>query len=145
MIAAAAVALTLLAAPVDRTPPPSRAVSPTLAAARVPGPWTAFARCVEHRESQGQPGVVNNSSGAQGLYQFMPAWNRGLPWMVAARLRANGMTRAQADRVRRYLSARPIHHWPATYQRIGFAAVIATPSGWRHWAGGHGCNGLAAS
>ena len=32
--------------------------------------------CIKHRESRGQYGVVNSSSGAAGAYQFMPStWN----------------------------------------------------------------------
>lgn len=32
--------------------------------------------CIRHRESRGQYGVVNSSSGAAGAYQFMPGtWN----------------------------------------------------------------------
>lgn len=32
--------------------------------------------CIKHRESRGQYGVVNGSSGAAGAYQFMPGtWN----------------------------------------------------------------------
>ncbi len=32
--------------------------------------------CIKHRESRGQYGVVNSSSGAAGAYQFMPGtWN----------------------------------------------------------------------
>jgi hypothetical protein len=130
--------------PDDRTPAPSRAAAATASASIVPGRWQAFARCVERRESHGQPGIVNHSSGAAGLFQFMPAWRHGLPYMVAHRLHEHGMARHDAAAIRRRLASLPINRWPAIYQRIGFAEVIAT-GGWRHWTGGHGCNGLAAS
>ena len=116
-------------------------------AAELPGPeWRPFAECVEQRESKGLPGVVNASSGAAGLYQFMPAWRNGLPYMVADRLRDNGMPGKVARGVRVYLSERPIEDWPAVYQRIGFAAVLQAggpDAALRHWGlSGSRCNGL---
>ena len=144
MLEAFAVAA-LLHLPTDHAPRPSRAtVSRVVDAASLPPKgWAAFARCVEHRESKGHAGVVN-SSGHMGLYQFGRQWAHGLPFMVAHRLHTHGLSKAAAAAIRRDLAATPINRWPAVYQRIGFAEVIAT-GGWRHWTGGHGCNGLAAS
>jgi hypothetical protein len=141
-----AVAALLHLPPAERDPHPSRAQvnRVTSAASLPPRGWAAFARCVEHRESKGHAGVVNHGSGAAGLFQFMPAWRHGLPYMVAHRLHAHGMSKGAAAAVRRDLASKPINHWPAIYQRVGFAEVIAT-GGWRAWTGGHGCNALAAS
>jgi LysM repeat protein len=54
--------------------PPSRATSatsaPTTSYTASPG---SFQACVISRESGGDPEIVNGSSGAGGLYQFMPA------------------------------------------------------------------------
>jgi hypothetical protein len=55
--------------------------SPSVSVPRVPpvaGPSTGspFLNCVKQRESKGNYGVVNKSSGAGGAYQFMPStWN----------------------------------------------------------------------
>lgn len=103
------------------------------AAAKPPRGWTAFAECVEHRESRGIPTNVNGSSGAAGLFQFLPAWRSGLPYNVADRLRQHGVPDRIARSVRLHLSARPIHRWEPVYQRIGFADQLARPGGWRHW------------
>lgn len=40
--------------------------------------YEPFRKCVVKRESEGIPTVVNRSSHAQGLYQFMPSWTRTL-------------------------------------------------------------------
>lgn len=115
-------------------------------AVELPRAWQGFAECVEERESKGFVGIVNTSSGAQGLYQFMPAWNHGLPYMVADRLREYGMPNKVARGVREWLSARPISDWPGVYQRIGFAAVIkagGADAAQRHWGlAGSPCNRL---
>ena len=146
MILAALTAAALLHLPAaDHEPQPSRAqVSRISAAASLPPKgWAAFARCVEHRESKGHASIVNRSSGAAGLFQFMPAWRHGLPYMVAHRLHTHGMSKGQASAIRKDLSSKPIQRWPDVYQRVGFAEVIAQ-GGWRHWTGGHGCNALAS-
>jgi hypothetical protein len=111
-------------------------------AADLPQEWEPFAQCVEQRESNGLPKVVNASSGAAGLHQWMPAWRNGLPYVVADRLREYGMPNKVARDVRIWLSSHLIQDWPAVYQRIGFAAVV-TSGGWRHWyLANSKCNGL---
>jgi len=129
----------------DRIPQPSRAeVARVASAASLTSPrWRPFAKCVEHRESKGVPTVVN-SSGHAGLFQFSRDWRHGLPFMVADRLRAHGLSKGAAAAIRRELSAKPINKWSATYQRIGFAEVVER-GGWRHWyLAGSRCNGLAS-
>jgi hypothetical protein len=145
VIASAALVLGLLATgPDDREPHPSRAAASRIVAtaALAPSRWRAFQRCVEHRESNNQPGVVN-SSGHAGLYQFSRQWAHGLPYMVAKRLRANGMSPHAARTVRIQLQHLPIQRWSAQMQRVAFSAVIATPGGDRHWAlAGSSCEAL---
>ena len=136
---ALATILTLAADPLPT--PPHRHVSTSRAevsrvtalAARPPARWSRFMACVEHRESNNIPTVVN-SSGHAGLFQFSQDWRHGLPYMVAKRLQANGMNKGQATAIRRDLSAKPINHWSAQLQRVAFASVISTPGGSRHWA-----------
>ena len=104
-------------------------------------PMPEFTRCVEQRESKGVPTVVN-SSGHAGLFQFSQAWRRGLPFMVAERLRDHGMSKPQARTVRISLQRKAIQQWPAIYQRIGHAEVLER-GGWRHWSlPGSRCQGL---
>lgn len=147
ILTAAALALALAPAlPADdRAPRPSRATAGIARQAATPPPaWTAFATCVERRESKGHAGIVNPDSGAAGLFQFHPEkdWRHGLPYMVADRLVAHGLPRPAARALRITLQGLPIHDWPAIWQRIGFAEVIAR-GGWRHWAlPGSTCNQL---
>lgn len=69
----------------------------------------------------------------------MPAWRRGLPYMVKDRLVQFGMPKAQARDVREYLSTRPIQKWPGWYQDIGALEVLER-GGRHHWNGGsHPC------
>ena len=133
----------------EREPRPDRAqVSRIVAAASiVPARWQAFAACVERRESGGNSRAVNRSSGAAGLYQFMPAWRRGLPYVVGRGLVRAGMTPGAARAVRLSLPHR-IEAWPARFQRVAFAQIIhegGRTAALRHWHGGRGCDGLAAS
>jgi hypothetical protein len=122
---------------------PSRSVSAVRDAATVPPGWEAFAECVEQRESGGNPRVLNHAgSGAAGLFQLMPPWRQGGPYNVRERLLQYGATKKQAKAVRVYLSDRPIHQWPALYQRIVFAEALDDGI-WRHWyLAGSRCNGL---
>lgn len=112
-------------------------------AAQPPTGWESFEACVIDRESGGNPSVTNHEgSGAAGIYQFMPSWRHGLPYMVRDRLVDFGMNPKTARLVRIYLSKTyRIEHYPAAYQRIGFAEAIDR-GGWRHWTGGSGCNSL---
>lgn len=110
-------------------------------AATVPHGWERFARCVENRESHGNPTVLNHEgSGAAGLFQLMPPWRHGGPYNARERLIRFGMPKPQAKAVRVYLSSRPIHRWPAIYQRVVFAEALDDGLWW-HWSG-HTCNGL---
>lgn len=114
-----------------------------MAAAAV-SPMPEFSKCVERRESNGVPTVVN-ASGHAGLFQFAKGWRRGLSYMVAERLREHGMNRSHARTVRITLSSTPIHRWKAIYQRIGHAQVL-DEGGWRHWSlPGSPCQGLVGS
>jgi hypothetical protein len=121
---------------------PSRSVSSIREAIVPPRGFAAFAACVEKRESGGNPNVLNHGgSGAQGLFQFMPSWNHGGPYMVKDRLEDHGMSHRQARAVRIFLSARPIVRWPALYQRILFAEAVDRGGALKHWSG-HTCNVL---
>ena len=114
-------------------------------AATLPKAWRPFADCVAQRESHANPRSLNRSSGAAGKWQFLPSWQHGLPFMVRDRLIATGMSRKEANRVRRVLAAAPINRWREHYQDIGFAAALLAPNGqgWRHWSlPGHPCQGL---
>lgn len=110
-------------------------------ASTVPHGWERFARCVENRESHGNPTVLNHEgSGAAGLFQLMPPWRHGGPYNARERLIRFGMPKPAAKAVRVYLSSRPIHRWPAIYQRVVFAEALDDGLWW-HWSG-HTCNGL---
>ena len=112
-------------------------------AGRVPAAWEPFRACVVARESKGDPRAQNPISSAQGKYQFLDRqWRRGAAWNVYHRLRDAGMPRSQARRILTRLHATPIKFWREQYQDAAFAFVILIPRGWRHWAGGHGCNTL---
>ena len=140
----ALVGVLLHLAPAERDPSPSRSAASRIVstAALAPARWRPFQRCVEQRESNGIPTVVN-SSGHAGLYQFSRAWSHGLPYMVADRLRNHGLSRGAAAAIRRDLSATPIQRWSATLQRVAFAAAISVPGNDRHWAlAGSSCEAL---
>ena len=112
-------------------------------AGRIPAAWEPFRACVVARESQGDPTAENRASSAQGKYQFLDnVWRHGAGWNVYHRLRDAGMPRSQARRILTRLHATPIKRWREQYQDAAFAFVILIPRGWRHWAGGHGCNTL---
>lgn len=116
-------------------------VDPTLAAAEIPKDLQPYAKCVEHRESRGNPRALN-ATGHAGLFQFAQAWRHGLPYMVRDRLVQFGMKPITARGVRQHLQRVPIHHWPAVYQRIGFLEVVER-GGYEHWhISGSRCNGL---
>ena len=113
-------------------------------AALPPHGWQEYSDCVERRESNGHKDSVNRRTKAAGLFQFMPSWRHGLPYMVADRLARHGLSKAKAREVRKALAKMPIQKWPTLYQRIGFAEVIDR-GGERHWfLVGSRCNGLAA-
>jgi hypothetical protein len=77
--------------------------------------------------------AVNRGSGAAGLFQFMPAWRHGLPYIVAERIQKFGATKRQADTLRAFLwDIKKIEKYPAMYQRIAFAEVISDGA-WHHW------------
>lgn len=134
--------------PGERTEPVSRqARSATVAAASIiPARWRAFATCIVARESHGNPRARNPRSSAQGIAQWLDrAWRPGLAHMVAARLQAYGMPRAQALGLRAWLRGREIATWPLPFQQVGLAAVLEA-GGWRHWyLAGSRCNALAVT
>lgn len=117
---------------------PDRSVSAVRDASHVPSRWRAFASCVLHRESgatldrpQSGAGALN-ASGAAGRWQFMPAWRRGLPYMVKDRLIRHGVSRPQATKVRIWLTEHPIQQWPGVYQDMG-AFEVMERGGAFHW------------
>lgn len=126
---------------------PSRSVSAIRAASTVPARWRAFAACVLDRESGGtldraQSGVgALNGSGAAGRWQMLRPWQSGGAWNVQKRLVRFGVPRAQAVKVRVYLTGTPIYRWAGVYQDM--AAFEAMESGgWRAWANGDHCDAL---
>lgn len=134
----------------EREPRPDRAQVSRIveAASIVPARWRPFAACVEHRESHGNPRVIN-ASGHMGLFQFSRAWMPGLSWVVYRTLVAAGMPRPEARVIQQTLAAKPIHHWPPVFQRIGFIGVVTEggqAAAMRHWGlAGSACNGMAVS
>jgi hypothetical protein len=98
---------------------------------------------VEWRESNGRRDVVNGSSGAAGLHQWMPAWRKSLPYVVSERLKQFGMPAKQRAKVRAHLfRVHYIHRYPAVYQRVAFAEVLDDGL-WVHWTlPGSRCQGL---
>ena len=127
-----------------RTEQPSRSPARIVATAgRIPAVWEPFRACVVARESNGDPQAENRASSAQGKYQFLDRqWRHGAGWNIYHRLRAHGMPRSQARLILARLHAMPIKDWAEPYQDVAFASVILIPRGWRHWAGGSGCNTL---
>jgi hypothetical protein len=79
--------------------------------------YEKFRKCVVKRESEGIPTVVNRSSHAQGLYQFLPTWTRTLAHVL-------------------HRPATPIHTWPASVQTAGFWFALNHGRGAHHWSGG---------
>lgn len=121
------------------------------AAAQFPRSLVPFASCVLDRESGGvldrrQSGVGarNPASSASGRWQFLNNdWQHSLPWHIRDRLVRFGMSKVQANKVRRYLDKRPIYRYHGIWQDIGFIETIER-GGWRHWSlSGSRCNALA--
>ena len=103
-----------------------------------------FQQCVANRESHSNPRAIGDQSSARGKYQFLKAWNHGLPYMVANRLVHFGMNKKDATKIRVTLQQKTIDKWNESYQDVAFAAVVAEPQGWRHWyIAGSKCNRLA--
>lgn len=141
-MAAAAIAALIALAPVS-------SASPSTAAAEIPASQQAFALCVAHRESHGNYKARRSEAGssAAGRWQFLDKqWRHGLSYMVAARLRAFGMSALDAAVIRRELQAKPIDRWAPQYQDAAFLAALNAHgrwSGWRHWyLAGSKCNAL---
>jgi hypothetical protein len=101
-----------------------------------------FRQCVIRRESHGNYRAVNHL-GYAGAYQFGRDWQHGLPYMVAAELRAMGMWPKAAKRVRVILQRLPINRWSREMQDIAFFVAYAHGKGMRHWyLAGSWCNRL---
>lgn len=117
--------------------------APLAAAAQPPAHLTAFRDCVAQRESHSNPRAVGDESSARGKYQFLKAWQHGLPYMVRDRLVRFGMKFHEADRIRKDLQAKTIDKWSEALQDVAFAEVVETPRGTRHWwIAGSRCNKL---
>lgn len=119
-------------------------------AAVVPASQRAFADCVAHRESRGNPKATSSLSSSAGKWQFLQSqWGQSLPWMIAARLRDYGMSAADAKATRIRLQRTPIHRWSEQHQDVGFIAVLNARgqwSGWKHWyMAGSPCNALVGA
>ena len=122
----------------------SRSASAIRSAVDVPNRIEDWVACVLDRESgatvdnkkSGQ-GARNPSSSASGRWQFLAAWQHGLPYMVRDRLVDHGMPRDKAASIRRSLSSKPIYRWPGVFQDIGALEVIER-GGAFHWRG-HTC------
>ena len=117
-------------------------------AAKPPARFRAFARCVESRESHGNPRAVNDS-GHAGLYQFSRDWTHALPYVIARGLKAHGMPAHRARTVRLSLTGTRIERYPAVLQRVAFAQVLregGVAAAMRHWhLSGSPCNALAVT
>lgn len=114
-------------------------------ASAIPAEWQRFADCVATRESHHNPKALNSGSGAAGKWQFMPAWRRGLPHMVAERLASHGATPRLVRRLLASAKGLPINKWKEHYQDIGFVAAVTSKEGmgWRHWyLAGSPCNSM---
>lgn len=62
--------------PTTTSEPPVTTTTPSTAPVAEPAPSGSFLECVKWRESRGNYGAVNSSSGAAGAYQFLPStWN----------------------------------------------------------------------
>ncbi len=91
-------------------PPPVRVSGGRVATSGGGGGGGGFLACVRNRESRGQYGVVNGSSGAGGAYQFMPGtWNNvarhaGRPDLV-------GVHPSQASRADQDAMASALYGW----------------------------------
>lgn len=121
-------------------------LAPSSQAADAPTSQEAFTQCVAMRESHGNPKAIGDQSSARGKYQFLRAWNHGLPFMVRDRLMHFGMKFTEADALRKHLQHTPINKWSEQLQDVAFLAVLNARgpwSGWRHWyIAGSKCNGL---
>lgn len=142
MIEAAALAAALIVGPINLE---YRVLH---SAGTLPASQQPFADCVAKRESGGRPNARNPISSAQGKYQWLDrSWRHGLAHMTAWRLKAHGLTHAEAVALRAWLRDRAIARWPEAVQDVAFAASLNARgpwSGWRHWyAAGSTCNTLA--
>lgn len=120
------------------------------AAAKVPKRWQPFASCVLERESGADlknknsgEGARNPRSSASGRWQFLGAWQEGLPFMVADQLRDHGMPKKEAKQVRVHLQSKPIAKWDGHFQDAG-AIEVLQQGGWFHWRYGDKCDGKRA-
>jgi hypothetical protein len=129
---------------------PTRGAQPSAVrkAATFPPSIRSFAACVIHRESKGTldqrqsgSGARNGSSSAQGRWQFLNNdWQHSLPWHVRDRLVQFGMSKAEANKVRRYLDRREIATWDGLWQDIGFIETMER-GGKFHWNPTHAGTG----
>lgn len=83
--------------------------------------WEGVRKCIVKRESNGRYGAINKSSRAAGAYQFLPAWNRGLAYMIG----------------KPQLKSVPVYKWSRVDQDHGFWAAWRNGAGRHHWSGGN--------
>ena len=116
-------------------------------ASTIPKKWEPFASCVLSRESGATIGNKNSGEGARnprssasGRWQFLSAWQEGLPFMVADQLRDHGMPKKQAKQVRLHLQSKPIAKWDGHFQDAAAIEVLQQGGGF-HWRYGDECDG----
>lgn len=119
-------------------------VSAITAAATPPKGLTQWSKCILKRETgavlhnkKSRQDAKSETSSASGRWQFLDAWQKGLPYMVKDRLMDKGMSHQASQNIRMELSAKPIYQWPGIYQDIG-AFEVMERGGFHHWAG-HSC------
>lgn len=80
--------------------------------------WENVRMCIVHRESRGVYTVHRERNGAAGAYQFLPAWQRGLAYMIG----------------KPELRTVPIWKWSRVDQDHGFWAAWRNGAGRKHWS-----------
>jgi hypothetical protein len=153
-MAAAALAVALILAPVPSDPQPqvpaqlqlfaSRS-DPAMSGTRLPYRgkyWRAeqadFTRCVLERESNGHWYSTNRANGYFGAFQFNKALAEGASWMMRDELRQMYGHKV-GTLVSRQLRATEMHRWVPLFQQMAFATVLnwqGDYSGVQHWNGG---------
>lgn len=114
------------------------------AASTPPAGLKEWSKCILKRETgaalhnkTSRQDAKNETSSASGRWQFLDAWQQGLPYMVKERLMEKGMSHKDSRNIRIQLSAKPIRQWPGIYQDVG-AFEVMSRGGFHHWAG-HSC------
>lgn len=153
-MAAAALAVALILAPLPNEPKPETPTQmqlfatksdPRMTGTRLPyrgkfwRPAQAdFTRCVLDRESNAHWFSTNRANGYFGAFQFNAALAVGASWMMRAELREMYGFKV-GTLVSQQLRATEMHRWVPFYQQMAFATVLnwdGDGSGIHHWDGG---------